>query len=171
MAGSDPLTMYADDDDLKVYRADILDFGVTSWADQHKKAFTEINRALDVGWYRQNAAVRGLYTGGYIGGTLADRIQNYGSNMTVYPFDAELLLNAETQLRKLACFKCLELAYALLTKGDDSFSKLRDHYKAEYEKEMVEVMAAGIDYDWDESGIVDDTEKATVKEPRRLVRC
>lgn len=160
--------LYATDADLLILRPDILSYGPTEWADMHAKAAEIITRDLDVNWYRGSATERGVAWKAYPLPPLNQRTFDYA----VYPFDAELLLNAESQLKSLGCFKALELIFASLTKGtDDTFASLRDHYAASYKAELPAVCAAGIDYDWNQNGAIDDTDKAQAAAPRRLVRC
>lgn len=159
---------YADDDDLQVLRPDILDYGVTSWDDMHDKATEIISRDLDVGWYRAAATERGLAWKAYPVPSLDERTFDYA----VYPFDADLLLNASSQLKSLGCYKAFELIFASLTKGtEDVYASLRNHYAKEYQRELNAVCAAGLDYDWGQDGTIDDTDKGHVVTPRRLVRC
>ena len=44
--------VYSTDDDLVKIRPNILDLGVPEWIDQHKEAFSIINRALVARWYK-----------------------------------------------------------------------------------------------------------------------
>jgi len=157
---------YADDDDLLLIRPDILSMGTPNWDDQHEEAAAIIDRALDLSWYRAAATER-LY-----GQTYANASVLRGFEWKAYPFNPLLLLNAAGQLKRLSCYKALELAYGCLAKGtEDSFEKLRDYYAGQYAAELQAVLAAGLDYDWDASGAIDATETTEPQQPRRLVRC
>lgn len=156
--------VYAEDDDLKIYRSNILELGVLAWDDQHDAAALIINRDIDVGWYREACAGRSFNSA------------LYPSNRFLYyqaiPFDSKKLLNAAMQLKRLGCYKALEIIYGTLAKDakDDPFREQSKDFKALYEAELKAVLKAGLDYDWDDSGTIDATESA-IDVPRRLVKC
>lgn len=146
--------VYCRDEDLVALRSNILDFGIDSWKDQRDEAMAIIDRALDAGWYRQEA-------------------EHLGVDWRKYPMDRTLFLNAESQLKRLACYKALELAFRYLMKESpepDSFERMKDMYKEEYQSELKAVLNAGLDYDWDGSGALTAYEKSRPVR-RRLSRC
>lgn len=146
--------VYCTDQDLVDVRSNILNFGVNSWKDQRDEAMAIIDRALEVGWYRREA-------------------EHLGVDWRSHTMDRTLFLNADAQLKRLACYKALELAFRYLMKESpepDSFERMKDLYKGEYNEELRAVLSAGLDYDWDGSGALAASEKARPAR-RRLKRC
>jgi hypothetical protein len=145
---------YSTDQDLLEVRPDILDLGVVSWETQHTEAKRQIDRQLDVGWYRQVAG-------------------DWGLDWTEDQFDATLMLNASTQLKRLSVLKTLELAYMYLATSasvePDAFMRQMELFRGLAEEEFRAVLASGIDYDWDASGGISDEEKAGLAR-RQLMR-
>jgi hypothetical protein len=143
---------YCTEDDLLKIRPDIMSLGVDFWDDQIEEAGQIIDRALDSQWYR----------------TVADSVE---INWREYPFDRDLLLNAEDQLTRLGCYKTLELAYLYLMKNraDDAFEVERKLFRTMYNDELVEVLRVGLDYDWDEDDEIAPSE-SSVPHVRRLLR-
>lgn len=145
---------YSTDEDLTKIRPKILDYGVVAWDNQRAEAETAINRILDHQWYRPEA-------------------RHFGVDWQKYPFDSELMLNADTQLKTLSCYKTLELAYLYLMKDapePDAFERQYGIFKKMFADELRAALASGIDYDWDETGELASTEKARPVQ-RRLKRC
>jgi hypothetical protein len=145
---------YCTDDDLAEVRPKILDLGVSGWDDQIAEATAVINRALEVRWYRTAC-------------------REYSLDYREYAFDPDLLLNAGTQLTRLGTYKALQLAYLHLAKDApdaDAFERQAKNFEKLYTTELAEVLAQGLDYDWDASGAIDTTE-ARMPGMRRLKRC
>lgn len=145
---------YSDDDDLTKIRPKIMEYGVGKWDDQRTEAEGIINRALEVGWYREEA-------------------EHLGVDWRDYPFDNSLMLDAATQLNRLSCYKTLELAYMHLMKDSpepDGFERQMTLFAKRYSEELKAVLADGINYDWDESGVLGALEKRRPAR-RRLKRC
>ncbi len=146
------MATYATDQDLLKYRADILSLNVDSWETQREEAFSIINRTITARWYAKAAPVMGV-------------------DPLITAFDPTLIQNDE--LKRLECFKTLELAYALLTKGckeEDGFERLRKLYKREYGDELDSVLGMGLTYDWNDDDEI-DVEEVRIQAPRRLSRC
>ncbi|MCP4645848.1 MAG: hypothetical protein GY851_35720 [bacterium] len=144
---------YSDDAEVLKVRPDCYDAGVAAFPNQHLEATRVINRAIDVGWYRAMAEL-------------------FGIDPQSDPFTQSLLLNADTQLTALGTFKAVELIALFLSKmnkDEEKWERMRARYKEMYEAELAEVLGAGLDYDWDEDGTIDDDERA-VNSPRFLVR-
>ena len=145
--------MYCDSDDLAAYRPNIHDLGVPDWTPTIIEGDTIINRAIELLWYRPQC-----------------REYNIDHRSTV--FNSDLFLDV-TQLRRLSVFKALELAYLFLMKDaiePDAFERQKGTFKGMYQEELKEVLTAGLDYDWDGSGDIADTEKSA-PQLRRLQRC
>jgi len=156
------MATYCTEDDMVKVRANIMDLGVASWEDQLTEAKAVIDRAIEVRWYRQ-------------------AVKDYGSergptrhiDYREYPFDPDLMLNAGTQLTRLAVYKTLQLAYMFLATDapePSAFERQAKTFESMYSTELSDVLAQGIDYDWDGSGALDYTEKRTPS-MRRLSRC
>jgi len=134
---------YCTNADLAEVRPKILSLGVADWATQIAEATSIINRALEVRWYRQAC-------------------KEYALDYREYQFDADLLLNASTQLNRLGVYKTLQLAYIYLAKDSpdaDAFERQANTFAKLYSTELADVLAQGLDYDWDESGALYYTEK------------
>lgn len=145
---------YCTDADLVKIRPDILSLGVAAWTDQIAEATSIINRAIEARWYRMACS-------------------NAGLDHREYPFNADLLLSADTQLTRLGCYKTLELAFLYLMKDSpepDAFERECKLFAGLYKNELAEVLGAGLDYDWDETGDLAYTEK-DIPVMRRLKRC
>lgn len=144
---------YCDSADLVALRPNILLLGVAAWATEITEATTIINRALETRWYRQAC-------------------REYDLDYREYEFDPALLLNADAQLTRLCTYKALQLAYQKLQKDspeEDAFERQAKNYLKLYGTELSEVLAQGLDYDWDDSGAIGDTEKL-MPSMRRLKR-
>lgn len=147
---------YCDEDDLEKIRPNIMQLGVDGWDDQLAEADTIINRSIEARWYR--AAAR-----------------EYNMDYRETPFDSTKLLSSATQLKRLASYKALELAYMYLQKDKggpegDPFEKQAANFRKLYVSELSDVLASGLDYDWSDSGDLDYTEKK-MPAVRRLARC
>lgn len=144
-------TVYSNDEDLQRIRPNILQFGVADWTDQHEEAFRQINRALISRWYRQ---------------AVADRNIDYRET----EFDPD---NVDiSQVLRLSCYKTLELAYLYLMKDapdPDAFERQMKLFQKLYFNELDEVLAIGINYDWDEDNSIASDEKYDVPN-RTLLR-
>lgn len=142
---------YCTDADLVKYRSTILDLGVTDWAEQRQEAYEMINRVIRARWYR-----------------VASREMGYDYRLTA--FNPSLVMN--DCLKRLECFKTLELAYMILKKDGpeaDGYERAEKSFRNRYNEELEVILSAGVDYDWDGDGVQNDDE-ATVRVTRRLVR-
>jgi hypothetical protein len=140
-------------DDLAAERPKILDYGVFDWTDKILEAKAFIDRTISARWYR--AACK-----------------EYSVDYRVYEFDSDLLLNANEQLGLLCVYKTLQLIYQYLSKDTpepDAFERNAKRYEKLYAVELSDVLANGLDYDWDSSGSIDNTEKL-MPSMRRLKR-
>lgn len=128
----------------------VVQVNAGSFDGDHAKAKTDIDRMIDLAWYRPQVRAR---TGSNI--ELLDDSQL---------FDPDLMLNAETQLKKLTAFRCLGKyvcpKLAKFVDENDTWGNRAKHFLAEFEEELERVLAIGIDYDWNQSGIIDPHEKA-----------
>jgi len=143
---------YCTEDDLVLIRPDVLNLGVSDWSDQIAEAGLVIDRIIEVEWYRPIAEENSI-------------------DWRTTPFDRDLLLTADTQLTRLGCYKTLELIFLYLMKhnAEDVYDKERKLFRDMYTEELNDVMKAGLDYDWDESGAI-TSDESIVPMVRRLVR-
>lgn len=142
---------YCEDDDLLVYRSNILSLGVSSWETQRNEAFDIINRKLVARWYNQVAPKMGV-------------------DPVTTAFDPTKV--EEGSLKRLECFKTLEFAYMILMKDSpdpDGFERNMSLFAKLFGDEFDSVVGMGVSYDWDASGAVNDDE-AKIRAPRRLLR-
>lgn len=147
------ITSYCEDADLLPYRPKILSLGVSDWQTQREEAFAIINRIIDARWYRE---------------IIKQNKFDIDPNQT--PFSPDLV--QADQLKRLACFKTLELAYMLLMKDGveaDAFERNMKTFRQLYNEELDVVLATGISYDWDASGSLTYDERY-IRAPRRLKR-
>jgi|WetSurMetagenome_2_1015567.scaffolds.fasta_scaffold237998_1 hypothetical protein len=143
-------------DDLVKIRPNVQTLGVT---DSQIEDFIDetdsiVERAIESRWYR-------------------DVAHSYGLDPRETLFDPSLLLNADPELTRLACYKTLELFYTFVTKDtpeEDGFERQRKLFAKKYNDELEEVLAAGLSYDWDESGDIDEDEERQIDEDDRIYR-
>lgn len=132
---------YSTDADLLKIRPDILSFGVASWTDQHTEAKRQIDRLIESRWYLEAAS-------------------DYGVDPETTPFDSDLVSAA--QMVRPASYKALELIYEYLmnnTPEPDGFFRLMTHFKTRFDEEFNTIMAIGLEYDWDSSDAIDESER------------
>ena len=144
---------YCAEADLVKVRPNIMLLGVAAWTDQITESDAIIDRTIEARWYR--AACKG-----------------YSLDYRETPFDSALLLSSATELTRLGTYKTLELAYIFLQKeaeDADPFERQAGNFRKMYTNELSEVLAAGLDYDWDQSGDLAYTEKK-LPVTRRLAR-
>lgn len=128
----------------------VTQVNAASFDNDHAEAKADIDRIIDLAWYRPQFRAR---TG--------SNIELLGDSQL---FDPDLMLNAETQLKKLTAFRCLGKyvcpKLAKFVDENDTWGNRAKHFLAEFEEELERVLAIGIDYDWDNSGVIENDEKA-----------
>ena len=132
---------YTTDDDLITIRPNIIQLGVSDWQFQHIEAFKMINRALIGKWYKSVAA-------------------EYGVDFRETEFDPDLV-DIE-QVKRLSACKTLELCYLYLMKDSpepDGFEREMKIFRECYNSELAELLAIGLNYDWDEDDVIEGEEK------------
>lgn len=142
---------YCTDDDMAKYRSNIMNLGVDSWETQRQDAFAIINRTIIARWYNPVAVTMGL-------------------DPTTTAFDSTKV--KDEGLKRLECFKALELAYLDLQKDSpdpDGFERQRVTFKEMYGEELDSVLGMGLTYDWSGDDTTDQDE-VMIPSPRRLVR-
>lgn len=132
---------YADDDDLIKIRPNILDLGVSDWTDQHLEAFDLLNRLFEGRWYKEVAL-------------------EHDVDYSLAPFDPDKV--SDTQVRRLASYKALELIYLFLMKDGpeaDGFEREHKLFKDRSKDELGNLMSIGLDYDWDADDTIQEEER------------
>ena len=125
---------FSTDSDLIVIVPDILDLGIDSFADEHAKAEADIKREIRTRWWPRT---------------------NYKGEM-----NASLL--TESQWTKANAYLVLwKYALPQLTNwvDGDRFREMISFYRDLYGQEMESVLSDGVEYDFDEDGIIQDDEK------------
>lgn len=128
---------------VKVTQVDSPGFGA-----DHDEAKDDIDKMIEIKWFRPR--VRERY---------GKDIEFLTGNLD---FDPALMLNSATQLRKASVYRTLgnyvlpKLSKAV--RGGDAWEKRAGEFSRRFDEEIERVLSAGIDYDWDSSGQVDDDE-------------
>lgn len=133
---------YTTDSDLTDVRPNILTLkGSNDWTHLHTEAKRQIDQILETRWYLHQA-------------------DEYGVDYEDTPYDADLV--DTTQIRRLAIYKVLQLAYEYLMKdvpNDDVYYRAMKHFGERFDDELQQILTVGVKYDWDSSGTVDEDEK------------
>lgn len=155
---------YCDNNDLVNVRPSILSYGIVTWTedielsgvvtgvDKLTEAESQVNRIIEIRWYRQAAKAQ-----------YKDPLSPDGK------FDPSKVKEAD--LKRATVYKVLELAYQYLMNDapePDAFERNSEYFAKEFQKEMEFVLAEGITYDWDDDGSTADEYVAPVS--RRLMR-
>lgn len=143
-------TVYCEDADLVKIRPNILGLGVKGWTEQRQEAFTLMNRRFIKDWYKGQVIAHNT------------DIPDWQASETwrEQPFEPDNV--DEDQVKRAAVYKALELAYLHLMKDTverDGYSRQHELFRGLYNDEMNELMAIGLNYDWDEDGTIQDDEK------------
>ena len=128
---------------VKVTQVDSLGFEL-----DHEEAKDDIDKIIEIKWFKPRVRER-----------FGKDIELLDGNLD---FDPSLMLNSGTQLRKASAFRvlghyiCPKLSKA--TRNADAWEKRGEEFNEKFEEEIERVLKVGIDYDWDQSGQVDDDE-------------
>lgn len=144
------------DADVKVYEPNILAYGIQSFTSEHAKTQADIERLLRIDWWPR---VRNTKLSTSI--ALSTALEMDNSKLT------------ESQFTRAAVFHVL--AYYILpklsqfTSDPDIFMEKMRYYKDRFREEFDLILADGVDYDFDNDGTVEASEKQPVHY-NRLVR-
>lgn len=143
---------FSSDGDLLVRRPALLEL-LSGGADAIRAlAEEDLLQDLDRRWFQDAARDRGIDPRAY-------PLRSAGLN--------------PGQLKRLSVLKTLAYAHERLMKHGspepDGFERQRDGYERAYGEALEELLRAGVEYDWDGSGVADRTEKSKPA-PRRLRR-
>lgn len=128
---------------VKVVQVDSLGFTL-----DHDEAKDDIDKIIEVKWFKPRVRER-----------FGKDLELLDGNLD---FDASLMLNSATQLRKASAYRvlghyvCPKLSKA--TRNVDAWEKRAEEFGKKFDEEIERVLSVGIDYDWDQSGQVDDDE-------------
>lgn len=144
------ITVYCTDEDMAKIRPNILSLGVDTWEEQREEAFDIMNRRIIKDWYKDQALAH--YTD----------IPDWQADETWrdQPFEPDNV--DQDQLKRAACYLSLELAYLYLMKDtpeNDGYARQQELFHRMYSVEISEILAIGINYDWDEDGTIQNDEK------------
>jgi hypothetical protein len=150
------MTTFATNTDLKEYEAQIDEYGIQDFSAMHTKTYNDILRLLRIEWW--------------------PRVSNQSPN-TRYFSTASLEMEASkltnSQFTRAAVFHVLGyyIFPALTQRGpdEDRFSIQEQYYKTRFREELDLVLQDGVEYDFDGSGTVTDSEKQAAHF-NRLVR-
>jgi len=145
------MAAYSDDDALKMIRPNICSLGQSSWDDHHDEAANIIDAILIGRWYKEVAEENGV-------------------DWRTTPFDRDKI--DSNQIKRLACYKTLDLAYLYLMKDSpepDGFEREHKLFGKLFITELETLLTLGINYDWDGDDVIADEEKYQ-PQIRRLVR-
>lgn len=132
---------YSTDSDLVSYQPDILNFGISAFTTDHDKAASDIDREIRGKWWR-----------------------TIGSDAD---FDSTRL-NPD-QWNTASVFLVLwKYALPKLTNwvDDDRFEEMIAFYKGLYQDEMAAIFADGVEYDFDNDGVIDESERGKPQSER-----
>jgi hypothetical protein len=143
---------FATNEDLTDYMPDALDHGVADWTSELDQATSDVQRDIKIGWFNlQFGQGRSLY-GAQIGNTWDPTrlTASQWTKCTVYKAMYEYILP------KLSTFR----------PEGDSFRERIDFYRKMYAEELSAEIAAGVQYDLDDSGTVTEGETWAVQQNR-----
>jgi len=141
MATADMITI----SDVEEYLPDVLNYGILSFDDSFEKSRQDIFRKLRIEWWP-----RATY-GNHDISVLGDEYEMDESRLT------------ESQFTRACVFHCL--AYYImpqLTRHDperDRFIEMADYYKSRFNEEFDAVLKDGVEYDDNNDGTIQDSEK------------
>lgn len=132
---------YSTDADLQDYQADILDMGVSSFAEEHARAQSDIQRRLRGEWWPK----------------------------TGYSNEMDNSLLTSSQFERLSVYLVLwKYAIPALTNWieGDRFQMMIAFFKARYEEEWDAILKDGVEYDANEDSSISNSEKAPIHHGR-----
>lgn len=141
------------DDDLLKYQPEILNYGIDEFTEEHAKARDDVLRKLRSEWWSK-----------------AKTYYAFPGNSKYAEMD-ETKLN-ESQFTRVAVFRVLsEYALPQLTKWnneneEDKFQVMMKHYEKRYKTEFEEILLDGVEYDFDDDGVVQDDERGSIHADR-----
>lgn len=143
---------YATNNDLLKYIPTIFDHGVEDFTDELALAEGDVKRHIEINWYNKTF------------GTAYDQFGKRVGN----EFDETKLVDAQWQratvYRALSHYILPQLA-SWRPEGD-VFTEQLKHYRNRYEEEISAEMAKGVQYDFDDDGIISLDERFKTRQDR-----
>jgi hypothetical protein len=141
------------DTDIKEYFPDLADYGIQDFSELHEKTRQDIFRLLRIQWWPTQSI-------------------RYRTDITVIDTNPEMNedLLVESQFTRAAVFHCL--AYYILPQlskfepDGDRFGELMTYYKSRFQEEFDLCIKDGVEYDFDDDGVIEDGERS----PKRFLR-
>ena len=146
------------DADLIKYQPDILTYGIDEFTDEHAKARDDILRRLRDEWWVRSR-----------------NVTNYDISRSLPSLEMDNDRLTESQFTRCAVYRVLsEYALPMLTKwnaegNEDKFQVMMMHYRKKFEEEFNSILRDGVDYDFDNDGTVENTERQPFH-TRRIIR-
>ena len=150
------MSNYSTDTDVLEYEPQIKEFGIIDFSAYHAKTTADIQRLLRIEWWPRVSRTTGT--------------NSYFQTTDLEMNNTKLVA---TQFTRAAVFHIL--AYYILPQltqhgaEPDRFRMMIDFYKARFRDELDMVLQDGVEYDFDSSGAVENTEKQP-EHFNRLVR-
>ena len=150
------MSTFANETNILEYEPDIQKYGIAEFDDLHEKSYEDIIRLLNIKWWPK---------------------ANYGKyDITIVGSSNERLSPSRltaSQFTRASVYHTLGYyVYPRLSTFDpdgDMFREKMTYYKQAFETEMDLILRAGVEYDIDSSGSIDDSERQTFHH-NRLVR-
>jgi len=128
---------FSDDSNLVELVPDILEFGITSFTDEHARAQADVEREIRNRWWHRKG-IAGEMNVTYLTDSQWTRASSY---LVLWKYALPQLTNWV---------------------DDDRFLQMIDFYKARYGEELDAVFQDGVEYDADDDGTVTDKEKESI---------
>lgn len=134
---------FSEDKDLQELVPDILQLGIDTFADEHERAQTDIQRELRIQWWERKK-IDGEMNPAYL---------------------------TDTQFTRCAAYLVL-WRYALpqLTNwvDGDRFQSMITFYKSRYGEELEAILLDGVEYDKDNNSVITEKERESVHSGRMI---
>ncbi len=150
------MSNYSTDADILEYEPTIKEYGVIDFSSYHAKTTADIQRHLRIEWWPR-----------------VSRSQTASQYFNTTHLEMDNTKLQAAQLKRTAVYHVL--AYYILPQltqhgaEPDRFRMMIDFYKARFRDELDMVLQDGVEYDFDSSGAVENTEKQP-EHFNRLVR-
>jgi len=150
------MSNYSTDADVLEYEPQIKEYGIIDFSSYHAKTTADIQRLLRIEWWPR-----------------VSRTQTASQYFRTTDLEMDNTKLQAAQFTRVAVFHVL--AYYILPQltqhgvERDRFREMIDFYKARFREELDLVLQDGVEYDFDSSGTVENTEKQP-EHFNRLVR-
>lgn len=146
------MSNYATDNDVLEYEPQLKEYGIIDFEDALTKSTTDVQRLLRIHWWPRVS-------------------RSYNQRNINTEMDTSLLTSSQftraTVFHTIAYYIAPQLTQH--SSEPDKFSVMIDFYKAKFQEEFDLVLGDGVEYDFNQDGSINDSEKSTVHY-NRLVR-